>query len=122
MKNLFWEAAMSTVEGDFLHAMEKIQKITLTGYNYLVSTNPSTWCRAFFTHGFACEATENGIAESFNGMIVHMRKKPLLTMLEEIRIFLMRMFYHQGEEVSKWRGDYGPETLKKMEKFGKDMR
>ncbi|XP_023741700.1 uncharacterized protein LOC111889780 [Lactuca sativa] len=31
LKSLFWEAAMSTVEGDFLATMEKIKKITETG-------------------------------------------------------------------------------------------
>ncbi|CAI9303472.1 unnamed protein product [Lactuca saligna] len=44
LKSLFWEAAMSTVEGDFLATMEKIKKITKTGYNYLMARKPETWC------------------------------------------------------------------------------
>ncbi|XP_023738192.1 uncharacterized protein LOC111886191 [Lactuca sativa] len=90
LKNLFWEAANSTV--------------------------------AFFSHGYACEAIENGISECFNSMIIHMRKKPILTMLEEIRIYLMNRFYHQAATVSQWKGDYGPNTLEKIKEFGKHMR
>ncbi|CAH1434396.1 unnamed protein product [Lactuca virosa] len=55
-------------------------------------------------------------------MIKEIRKKPLLTMLEEIRILLMKRFYHQGQEVSKWRGNYGPNIQLKIDEFGKDMR
>lgn len=63
LKSLFWEAAMSKMERDFLATMEKIKKITETGYNYLMARKPETWCRAFFSHGYACEAVENGVAE-----------------------------------------------------------
>nr|KAJ0199022.1 hypothetical protein LSAT_V11C600308110 [Lactuca sativa] len=62
LKNLFWEAAMSIVEGDFLATMEKIKKVTETGYTYLMARKPETWCRAFFSHGYACEAVENEVA------------------------------------------------------------
>nr|KAJ0194361.1 hypothetical protein LSAT_V11C800425480 [Lactuca sativa] len=122
LKSLFWEAAISTVEGDFLATMEKIKKITETGYNYLMARKPETWCRAFFSHGYACEAVENGVAECFNAMIKQIRKKPIITMLEEIRILLMKRFFHQGQEATKWRGNYGPSIQLKLNEFGKDMR
>ena len=110
------------MKGDFIAIMQKIKDITETGYNYLMSQKPETWCRAFFRHGICCEAVENGMSESFNSMIQHMRKKPLLTMLEEIRIYLMRRFSHQRQEVSKWRGNFGPNVIDKMNLFGKNMR
>nr|KAJ0227058.1 hypothetical protein LSAT_V11C100029720 [Lactuca sativa] len=122
LKSLFWEAAMSIVEGDFLATIEKIKKITKTGYNYLTERKPKTWCRAFFSHGYACEAVENGVAECFNAMIKQIRKKPIIIMLEEIRILLMKRFFHQGQEATKWRGNYGPNIQLKLNVFGKDMR
>ncbi|KAL7608914.1 hypothetical protein Lser_V15G12091 [Lactuca serriola] len=68
------------------------------------------------------ESVENGVAECFNGMINEIRKKPLLKMLEEIRILLMKRFFHQGQEVAKWRGNYGPNIQLKLDEYGKDMR
>lgn len=58
------------------------KKITKSGYNYLMGKKPETWCRAFFSHGYACEVVKNGISECFNEIIQGMRKKPLLSMLD----------------------------------------
>nr|KAJ0197587.1 hypothetical protein LSAT_V11C700367560 [Lactuca sativa] len=66
------------------------------GYTYLMARQPETWCTTFFTTRFACEAIENGISECFKSMIKQMRKKPLVTMLEEIRIYLWKGFITKG--------------------------
>nr|KAJ0213488.1 hypothetical protein LSAT_V11C400185940 [Lactuca sativa] len=101
LKNLFWEVTKSIVEGDFIETMKKIKHITPSGYEWLMSNKPHSWCRAFFSHGYACEAIDNGILECFNLMIISMRKKPILTMLKEIRIYMMNRFYHQAATVSQ---------------------
>ncbi|XP_052623081.1 uncharacterized protein LOC128128204 [Lactuca sativa] len=75
LKKLFWACAMSCVEGDFLRNMEKIKTISPSAYEYLMSKEPKTWCRAYMSVGFACEAVENGISECFNSIIVESRKK-----------------------------------------------
>nr|KAJ0198923.1 hypothetical protein LSAT_V11C600306500 [Lactuca sativa] len=122
LKNLFWAAATSSPEGDFVSNMEKIKKITSNGYDWLMSNNPQSWCRAFFGQGYACEAVENGVSESFNSMIINIRKKPLLTMLEEIRIYVMARFYYLADKASTWRTESCPAIIEKMKEFGKEMR
>ncbi|CAI9285812.1 unnamed protein product [Lactuca saligna] len=87
-----------------------------------MARKPETWCRAFFSHGYACEVVENGVAEYFNGMIKQIRKKHLLTMLEEIRVLLMKRFFHQGYEVAKWKGNCGANIQLNIDEFGKYMR
>ncbi|CAI9285468.1 unnamed protein product [Lactuca saligna] len=49
--------------------------------------------RAFFEVDKACDAYENGISKSFNSIIDLARKRPLLTMLEEIRIYAMERIF-----------------------------
>ncbi|CAI9262502.1 unnamed protein product [Lactuca saligna] len=71
---------------------------------------------------YACEAVENGISECFNSIIVDARKKPLITMLEEIRIYIMDRFAHMIEESTRWNTRICPAVLKKMKLFGKNMR
>ncbi|CAI9299451.1 unnamed protein product [Lactuca saligna] len=83
-KNMFWVAAKSTVEGEFNVNMQKIRDISPSTYEHLMVRDPSSWCRAFYGGGLACEAVENGMTECFNATIVDARKKPLLAMLEEI--------------------------------------
>ncbi|XP_052625692.1 uncharacterized protein LOC128132781 [Lactuca sativa] len=121
-KKLFWAAAMSCVDGDFKRHMDKIKKLNAGAYEHLMSKEPETWCRAYMSTGYACEAMENGISECFNSIIVDARKKPLITMLEEIRIYIMDRFAHMIEENTIWNTRICPAVLKKMKLFGKNMR
>ena len=118
-KKLFWASAMSCVEGDFNRNMETMRRLNPSAFEYLKSKDPKTWCRVYMSAGFACEAIENGISECFNSIIVEARRKPLITMLEEIRIYIMDRFAHMVEECSKWKGNICPAVLKKMQLFGK---
>ncbi|CAI9282041.1 unnamed protein product [Lactuca saligna] len=64
--------------------------------------DPKSWCRAFFEVDRACDAYENGISESFNSVIDLARKRILLTMLEEIRIYAMERMYRMLLEGQSW--------------------
>ncbi|GKE94119.1 hypothetical protein Tco_1578974, partial [Tanacetum coccineum] len=60
---------------------------------WLVKRNLNSWCMAHFEMDICCAAFENGISESFNSRIVRARGKPIITMLEDIRVYIMqRMF------------------------------
>nr|GEY28104.1 hypothetical protein [Tanacetum cinerariifolium] len=58
-------------------------------YQHLMDRQPKSWSRAFFEIDRACDAVENGISECFNSLIVDARKKPIINMLEDIRIYIM---------------------------------
>lgn len=73
--------------------MNSIKKIDPLAYEHLMERDPKSWCRAFFEVDRACDAYENGISESFNSVIDLARKRPLITMLEEIRIYAMERMY-----------------------------
>nr|KAJ0223078.1 hypothetical protein LSAT_V11C200057480 [Lactuca sativa] len=82
-KRLFWASTMSCVEGDFKKHMGEIKKLS--------------------------PAVENGILECFNSIIIEARKKPLITMLEEIRIYIMDRFWmviHSQGSVFEARFNY----------------
>ncbi|KAI3720870.1 hypothetical protein L2E82_31868 [Cichorium intybus] len=121
-KNMFWAAAKSTVEGEFKLNMQKIKQISPAAYEHLMGKEPNSWCRAFFGSGLACEAVENGMAECFNAIIMEARKKPLLTMLEEIRLYMMERFFNLKETAEKWDSQVCPGAIKKMEKFAQYIR
>nr|KAJ0193023.1 hypothetical protein LSAT_V11C800447380 [Lactuca sativa] len=93
-KNMFWTVAKSTVEGDFKLDMEKIREVNPTAYDHLMASEPKSWCMAFFKGGTAYEAVQNGMVECFNAIILDARKKPLLAMLEEIRLYIMERSWY----------------------------
>ncbi|CAI9294403.1 unnamed protein product [Lactuca saligna] len=122
LRNLFWKAAKSTVEGEFKNHMDAIRQISPGAYEHLMTREPNTWCMAFFSTGLACEDVENSMAECFNAVILDARKKPLLTMLDEIRLYMMDRFYNLKELAKKWEGDVCPFAIKKLEEFGEDLK
>ena len=89
-RRLFWCAASSTLEAQFDHYMSQIRELDQEAYDYLLTRDPNTWSRAFFEMDRRCASFENGICESFNRAILIPRHKPIITMLEEIRIYVMQ--------------------------------
>nr|GEY72869.1 hypothetical protein [Tanacetum cinerariifolium] len=65
-KRLFWKAAVSSMNEQFLEV------------------------KAYFEVDRSCAAFENGISESFNLKILFARGKPIITMLEDIRVYIMQ--------------------------------
>nr|KAJ0202666.1 hypothetical protein LSAT_V11C500267730 [Lactuca sativa] len=78
--------------------------------------------KLFWACAMSCVEVENGISECFNSIILEARKKPLIIILEEIRIYIMDRFSFMNDECSKWKGNICPEVIKKMNLFGKNFR
>ncbi|KAL4554246.1 hypothetical protein LXL04_039646 [Taraxacum kok-saghyz] len=77
---------------------------------------PKHMVQAFFEPDRCCDAVENGISESFNAAIVEASKKPIITMLEEIRVYVMERMYRQKVKGDKWELDICPSIRRKIEK------
>ena len=67
-------------------------------------------------HFLVYESIENGILESFNSVILEARTKPLLTMLEEIRMYVADRFYRMSTKHLTWSEDVCPIILTKVSK------
>ncbi|GJW75232.1 hypothetical protein Tco_0134602 [Tanacetum coccineum] len=78
------------------------------------------WSRAYFTTDKACDAVENGISECFNALIVDDRRKPIINMLEDIRLLCMDRSQRMREKHEKWNDGICPNIKKKLEKCKDD--
>ncbi|GJS66421.1 hypothetical protein Tco_0680985 [Tanacetum coccineum] len=83
-------AAASTMEQILYANMDEIKFFNLEAYEYLILRNPNTWCRAFFNLDVKCAAFENGILKSYHRAILLQRSEPIITMLEDIRIYIIQ--------------------------------
>ncbi|CAI9301786.1 unnamed protein product [Lactuca saligna] len=87
-RKLFWFAAKATTTTKFEDIMNEIKLIVSNAYEHLMGKkNPNTWSSAFFREDSGSDAIENGVSESFSATIVEARKKPIIAMLEDIRVF-----------------------------------
>nr|GEV17256.1 calcium/proton exchanger [Tanacetum cinerariifolium] len=78
------------VKDGWLAGCRKIKLLDANAYDYLIQRNPNSWSRAFFEMDRRCAAFENGISKSFNKAILGPSMKPIITMLEEIRLYIMQ--------------------------------
>ncbi|GKC84701.1 transposase, MuDR, plant, partial [Tanacetum coccineum] len=115
-----WKAAKATYPIRFEKVMKEIQSINREAYKYLMDRQPESWSRAYFTTYKACDAVENGISECLNTLIVDAGRKPIINMLEDIRIFCMERLQKTREKHEKWNASICPNIRKKLEKY-KDL-
>ncbi|CAI9291251.1 unnamed protein product [Lactuca saligna] len=121
-RKLFWRAAKSTTESAFRSYMREINAMSTHAYDHLMERDPKTWCKAFFELDRCCDAVENGISESFNAAIVGAKKKPIISMLEEVRVYVMERMYKQKGKGEKWNLDICPSIRRRIETFKEQQR
>jgi len=56
------------------------------------------------------------MSEAFNSVIVDARGKPIITMLEEIRVYLMEMWVTKRKNVTTFEENICPEILDRLHK------
>nr|KAJ0193556.1 hypothetical protein LSAT_V11C800421030 [Lactuca sativa] len=80
------------------------------------------WRAAGSTVDRSCDAYENGVSESFNSVIEAARKKPLITMLEEIRIYVMERLCIYKAKGQSWDLNICPSIRLKLNKHKETQR
>ena len=98
--------------------MKDIRILNPKAHAYLLQKQPRSWSRAFFKTDAYCDAVENGVSESFNSVVHDARKKPIITMLEEIRLYTMERMYNNQQKGSEWPAYQPcPEIIAKLNKL-----
>lgn len=68
--------------------MKEIEMLNPNAHKYRMDKDLMTQLRVFFQPSRCCDVVENGMSKSFNALIVDARKKLIITMLEEFRLFV----------------------------------
>ena len=97
--------------------MELIKNLDEEAEKWLLDHDPKTWSRAYFQIDRTCAAFENGISESYHNAIGDLRSKPLITMLEEIRVYLMQRMYSMNQKAKKLNDTVCPAIRKYLERL-----
>lgn len=115
-------AAKAYSQHKFLQEMDMIKAEDEEAYNWLCEKNPVHWARSNFRTTVKCDILLNNLCESFNGTraVLLARQRPILSMLERIRMYLLQRFSKQRVAVEKWPGEIGPRIYKILEK-NKDL-
>ncbi|KAL6272589.1 hypothetical protein ACE6H2_023281 [Prunus campanulata] len=115
LKQRLWAAARSTTIPTFEAEMEKMLSQSDAAYRWLQERPAYHWSRSHFSTHSKCDMLLNNLCESFNSAIIEARDKPILTLLERIRSYLMLRMARLRETV--WKHDVGPRIFGIVEKL-----
>lgn len=109
-----WKVAKATYRNAWEKAMKEIKDISEPAFIYLSDINPKHWSNAFFKIDSHCDTLVNNMSESFNSVIVILMTKPVITMLEEIRVYLMQRWEANKQKISRYEDGILPNIKKRI--------
>ncbi|KAL6134416.1 hypothetical protein ACLB2K_066647 [Fragaria x ananassa] len=98
--------------------MDEMKMVKDKAVDWFDDKNPSHWSRAFFKDETKCDILLNNLCESFNSSILFARDKPILTMLERIKMDMMVRNANRMVACEKWKDVVGPRIKKMLDKVG----
>ncbi|CAL2239970.1 unnamed protein product [Prunus armeniaca] len=111
------EAIARATTVPWFHAeMTKMLQLSKPAHDWLMEKDPRHWSRAYFKTDSKCDMLMNNLCEAFNRSILDARDKPILTMLERIRLYIMLLMAGRRVLCEKWHGQVGPRIRKILEK------
>ncbi|XP_065868325.1 uncharacterized protein [Euphorbia lathyris] len=110
----FWSCAWSTYEEEFKDNLKTLADVNKKAAEYLLKYPPQHWCRAYFTDRCKDPMVDNNMTKSFNSWILEQRSRPILRMLEELRVMIMNRLHENEKKATSWSGDYSPTSMEEF--------
>lgn len=77
-------------------------------WEYLNIFSPHSWSRAGFSTFSKNQGLLNNMSEQFSATIVRFQGKPIFSILEEIRLYLIRRTNDAGSKIANYKGPITP--------------
>ncbi|OIT19989.1 hypothetical protein A4A49_21844 [Nicotiana attenuata] len=99
--------------------MAQVDKDGKEAVEHLMKYPPESWSRAYFDTVCKNYSVDNNLTESFNSWIKEARFKPIIKMLEDIRVKVMNMLREHESDVMSWSNDFSPQTMQLYNQYSK---
>ncbi|XP_052736612.1 uncharacterized protein LOC108320266 [Vigna angularis] len=116
LKQLMWRAATATHPQNWEREMRNIKDINEDAFKHSIAIPPRYWSRSRFSPTPKCDTLVNNISEAFNSVLVHTRTKPIITMLEEIRVYIMQRWAKNRSKIQSFSGPICPKIQARFTK------
>ncbi|CAH9123613.1 unnamed protein product [Cuscuta epithymum] len=107
----FWICAWNTYEEELQNNLKRLGKLSNEAASDVLKHPFQTWCMAYFSSQSKCWMVDNNIIESFNAWIREARAKPIVSMLEVIRLKAMKRLSDFKGSHEKWINDWSPTCM-----------
>ncbi|XP_057760685.1 uncharacterized protein LOC130981066 [Arachis stenosperma] len=122
LRGLLWECARSTTQEGFVEGMKKLERLNKDAWSYLCKWPKNSWSRAFFSIAPKMDNICNNACEVFNSRIKDPRAKPIITLLEEVRMYIMRSIARNKVKLRNNDGILPPIQRSRLEKIRKESK
>ncbi|XP_052109383.1 uncharacterized protein LOC110274713 [Arachis duranensis] len=116
LKMMMWKAAKATYVQEWERRMKEIQQVDQGAYNHLIEISAKYWSKSRFNYFPRVDTLVNNMCECFNSVIVEAREKPIVSMLEDIRVYLMNRWSDNRQSIVTYAGEILPKINKKIER------
>ena len=89
LKDALRRCVVATIVRGFERGVQYMKELDEEAWQYLADIEPTQWTMSHFTSRVLTDCLVNNLSESFNSMILKARDKPILAMLEWIRVSIM---------------------------------
>lgn len=120
-KELLWNCARASTENRLELCLEALKKHKARAHEWVMrKVHCRHWCRAYFNVDTKSDLLINNHCEIFNAFILSARGKPIITMMQRIRILLMARIRRSREKMLKHEGTICPRIVLKLEENEKE--
>ncbi|KAL4397993.1 hypothetical protein AHAS_Ahas01G0247400 [Arachis hypogaea] len=99
------KATKTTYVQEWERRMKKIQMVDQGAYKHLMEIPAKLWSKSRSSYLPICDALVNNMCECFNSVIVEAREKPIVFMLEDIRVYLMNRWDDNRQSILIYGGE-----------------
>ncbi|RYR20645.1 uncharacterized protein [Arachis hypogaea] len=117
LKNKMWRCAKASHWQSWEKEMKNLRVLNEGAFRHLNGIPPRFWSRSRFTFLSKCDSLVNNMSESFNAVLVEAREKPIVSMLKDIRVYMMTRWAANRERVLNYPRNIMPMITKKLEKW-----
>ncbi|XP_075103539.1 uncharacterized protein LOC142178109 [Nicotiana tabacum] len=108
------QESLDLKEGEGITFMSDMQKGLIEAIKTVL---PQAHHRAYLDTVCKNQSVDNNLTESFNSWILEVRQKPIIKILEDIRLKVINMMTKHKTEASTWSNEFSPKSLELYNEF-----
>ncbi|XP_016172531.1 uncharacterized protein LOC107614918 [Arachis ipaensis] len=113
---------ISDMQKDFIDNLNKIKRVNEEAWAYLNKWPRESWTKSQFSHRPKLDNICNNACEVFNARIKEAKSKPIITLLEEVRMFVMRTIAKDKVKLANHVGILPPVIQSCLDKIKKESK